>query len=295
MNSCHICGACEVEIEYDGIIRDGGLGRYTKSPIKMYRCRHCDAIWHEPILDMERYYESAEYRESLEGTTQEQDFYRLHDKENLDKFLYTGTAIFRNSVVADIGCGCGGFLDFVSGAASRIIAVEPSEYYRQIMSRKGFSVYPYAKDAIAENGGTVDVITSFDVIEHVNDPIEFMKDYYALLRGGGMGIVGTPTDAPVMRELLGEIYERTQLFSTQHMWVLGEKNLRIIAEKAGFKDIQVKYYQRYGIDNFIGWMREKKPNSSIISGNISDTLNSVWKRELESKGMADYIVMYVTK
>lgn len=294
-NSCKLCGSTEIKMEYEGLIRDGGLGKYTKSPVTMYRCCNCDVIWHEPVFEIGSYYESKEYRNALEGTTDEYDFYRLHDKDNLDKFQYTGTDIFRGKVVADVGCGCGAFLDFVKGAASKVIAVEPSEYYRKIMKKKGFEVYPYAKEAIQENAGKVDVITSFDVIEHVNDPIAFVKEYFELLSSDGIGIIGTPTDAPIMRELLGETYERTQLFSTQHLWVLGEKNLKMIAEKVGFKKIIIKYYQRYGIDNFIGWIKEKKPNSSIVSNNISETINSAWKTELESNGKADYIVLYVTK
>ena len=33
------------------------------------------------------------------------EFYRLHDKETLDKFKYIGTEIFRNRNVADIVVG----------------------------------------------------------------------------------------------------------------------------------------------------------------------------------------------
>lgn len=80
----------------------------------MYQCNDCDVIWHKPVLENNSYYESEEYRKSLEGTSEENDFYKLHDKESLDKFLYTGTSIFRNKVVADLGCGCGAFLDYVN-------------------------------------------------------------------------------------------------------------------------------------------------------------------------------------
>lgn len=295
MRKCNICGANISTIEYEGIIRDGGLGKYTKVPIKMYRCPVCDVIWHDSVLDTERYYETKEYRQSLEGSTEENDFYSLHDKESLDKFTYTGTDIYRNRVVADIGCGCGAFLDFISGVASKTIAIEPSVYYRNIMRKKNFVVYPYANDALEEWGGKVEVITSFDVIEHVNNPIDFVSDYYNLLCDGGIGIIGTPTEAPIMRELLGEVYEKTQLFSTQHLWVFGEQNLRLMAELVGFRKIKIRFFQRYGINNFIGWIREKKPNSSITSNGISETIDKVWKSELENKGLADYIVMYVTK
>ena len=178
---CKICGSKKTRIEYDGVIRDGGLGKYTRNNAKMYRCNTCGVIWHKPVHDNETYYESPEYREQLEGSTEEQDFYRLHDAETLNKFTYTGTTIFRNKNVADIGCGCGAFLDFVAGVAKNVIAVEPSKVYQEILNRKGFDAFAYSHDANNKWGGKIDVVTSFDVIEHVKDPVSFIKDIHDLL------------------------------------------------------------------------------------------------------------------
>lgn len=293
---CSLCGSGNIKITYDGTIRNGGLGRYTDTAVKMYRCLDCDVIWHEDVVDdLKQYYESREYRQSLEGSSEEDDFYRKHDWETLDKFQYTGTDIFRRKIVADIGCGCGAFLDFLKGVAASVIAVEPSETYRKIMDAKGFATYPYAGAAAADWAEKVDVVTSFDVIEHVSDPEGFMADVYHLLSYGGQAIIGTPTEAPVMRRLLGEIYERKLLFSTQHLWVFSEKNLRQMAQKAGFEKIGIKYYQRYGLGNLLGWLREKKPCSDIDEEFITPALNAVWKNECSEHGLADYIVIYLVK
>lgn len=293
---CKICGSENTDIIYNDLIRDGGLGQYTKKPIKIFQCKDCDVIWHEnKIDDVKKYYETEEYRKELEGSSEEEKFYELHDKETLDKLNYTGTTIFRNKVVADIGCGCGAFLDYVSGVAREVVAVEPSLKYRNIMSRKGFSTYSYADEAKKLYANKIDVITSFDVIEHVQSPESFIKDVYDLLTAGRKAIIGTPTDAPIMRSLLGKDYEKKLLFSTQHLWILSEKNLRITSEKCGFKNIDIKYYQRYGIDNMLGWLKDKEPKSEIKQKFITETLNNVWKAQLVDNGLADYIVLYLEK
>ncbi len=100
-----------------------------------------------------------------------------------------------------------------------------------------------------------------------------------------------------MRGLLGEIYERKVLFSTQHIWILGKENLTRIALKAGFKkeNIDIKFYQRYGIQNMIGWIREKEPCSDIEDVFFANTLDKVWKTECEAQGVSDYIVLYLEK
>lgn len=293
---CKICGSENIDIIYNDLIRDGGLGQYTKKPIKIFQCKNCDVIWHDnEIADVKEYYETEEYRNELEGSSEEEKFYELHDKETLDKLNYTGTTIFRNKVVADIGCGCGAFLDYISGVAREVVAVEPSLKYRNIMSRKGFSTYSYADEAKKLYANKIDVITSFDVIEHVQSPESFIKDVYDLLTVGGKAIIGTPTDAPIMRSLLGKDYEKKLLFSTQHLWILSEKNLRMISEKCGFKNIDIKYYQRYGIDNMLGWLKEKEPKSGIKQKFITETLNNVWKAQLVDNRLADYIVLYLEK
>lgn len=293
---CKICGSENIDIIYNGLIRDGGLGQYTKKPVKIFQCKNCDVIWHDnEIADVKEYYETEEYRNELEGSSEEEKFYELHDKETLNKLNYTGTTIFRNKVVADIGCGCGAFLDYISGVAREVVAVEPSLKYRNIMSRKGFSTYSYADEAKKLYANKIDVITSFDVIEHVQSPESFIKDVYDLLTAGGKAIIGTPTDAPVMRSLLGKDYEKKLLFSTQHLWILSEKNLGIISEKCGFKNIDIKYYQRYGIDNMLGWLKEKEPKSEIKQKFITETLNNVWKAQLVDNRLADYIVLYLEK
>lgn len=291
---CRICGSRKVAVIYDGIIRDGGLGKYTKENIPMYQCDECKVIWHDVVdADVAAYYESTQYRDSMEGTSEIEEFYRLHDKESLAKFTYTGTMRFRNKNVADIGCGGGAFLDYISGVAKEIIAIEPSAKYREAMAQKGYHTYAYAPDAAEAWSKKIDVITNFDVIEHVENPLQFIKDIQVLLADGGEAIIGTPTDAPIMRQLLGEIYEKKQLFSTQHLWIFAEENMRLMAKQAGFEQIEIKYFQRYGFNNFIGWLREERPCGSPPYSFVTETMNEFWKAEISSKGMSDYIVMYL--
>lgn len=186
--NCKLRNSNRVKIIYNDVIRNGGIGKYTQGPVPMYQCEECGTIWHEPIVsDMDEYYESPEYRAMMDEGSGEEEFYKNHDKETLEKFKYTGTDIFRNKVVADIGCGAGAFLDFLKGVASEIIAIEPSEPYRKILRGKGFSTYAYADDALQDYCGKADVITSFDVIEHVENPQAFLQSSYDLLAGGGTG------------------------------------------------------------------------------------------------------------
>lgn len=100
-----------------------------------------------------------------------------------------------------------------------MIAIEPSLTYRIVLNEKGYYTYAYATDAKSKWKGNLDIITSFDVIEHIESSFQFIKDAYELLKADGRAIIGTPTDAPIMKQLLGEVYEKKLLYSSQHLWI----------------------------------------------------------------------------
>ncbi len=293
---CKLCGSNNVNILCDRPLRDGGIGNYTKESVKVFQCKHCDVIWHDDYgNDIEEYYESKSYRIAVNGDFKVEDIYKSHDLRIIEKFEQTGTHIFRGKVVADVGCAVGAFLDFVNGVADTVIGIEPSELFREVLAEKGYPTYAYVQEAVVDYKNKIDVITSFDVIEHVDDPESFLKGIYDLLSEDGCSIIGTPTDAPIMRELLGESYEKQILFNTPHIWIFSEKNLKMLAEKCGFKNIEVKYYQRYGIDNLLGWLMRNKPQSDYNASFVTNTLKNVFKGQCEDNKLADFIVLHIKK
>ena len=295
MMRCKLCNCKDVTVTYEGRIRNGKVGNYTNENVKMFRCEKCGTIWHDLMdRDYKEYYQSEDYRNELEGTSDVRDFYRMHDGESLEKFRYTGTEVFRDKVVADIGCGAGGFLDYIQTVAKTIVAIEPSKKYRAAMREKGYAVFGYAKEALKEYRNKVDVIVSFDVIESVEEPQGFLEELYALLSDGGKAFIGTPTDAPIMREALGEAYE-SFLFSTQHPWVLSKGSFEVMVSRCKIADFSVKYYQRYGLGNFVYWLLNKEPGRHKGYDFITKTMNQVWISELEGQEKADYIVCEISK
>ncbi len=303
---CKICGSERIKVIYNGKIRAGGIGDWTEEDVPVYQCDDCKTIWHENLYDdIKEFYEGTKYRSQVNGSSDENLFYELHDGESADKFLYTGTKRFRHKTVADIGCGAGAWLDFVKGTAKTVIGIEPSKIFRDLIQRKGIDAFPYAEEAKAAYRDKVDVVTSFDVIEHVENPSAFLDDIYELLAPGGEAIVGTPTDTPVMRSLLGEVYEKMILFTVQHLWVFSPKGMRIMAEQAGFSEVEFKCFQTYDITNLLAWLQYKTPLSiggnygtpqkKVDYGFVTETLNAVYKSELEKNFMGDYFVAYLRK
>lgn len=289
MFSCKICGSIQSESAYHGPIRVGRFGTLSAEAQDIYRCAGCQAM----NLDIELaagYYTSEEYRKEVDGSGDTDHYFKLHDGEQLRHLSITGTQDFRGKVIADIGCGAGSFLDFVKGTAQTCVAVEPLQGFQQSLKSRGYHVFPYAAEAAREFKSKVDLATSFSVVEHIEDPLTFLKDIGNLLRSGGQVILSTPNRDDVLMKMLPEVYP-SFFYRKAHLWYFDEASLKRLAELAGFKHIEIIFRQRFGLGNFINWIREKVPKGDGSFDFISPTLNEIWKQELESKKVCDYLFL----
>lgn len=149
-------------------------------------------------------------------------------------------------------------------------------------------------EALKDYENEVDVITSFDVIEHVENPRLFMEECYKLCKRDGKIVIGTPTEQPIMRMAIEKEYD-SFLFSTQHLWILNKESLELSARLAGFKNIEIKYKQRYGLGNLVSWLKYKKPMGNMHYAYISDSIDKSYIANCEEHELADYIVIYAEK
>lgn len=290
MEKCRVCNSSDVKIIYTGKMRMGGV-QYLES-CTVYQCNKCSHIYHREFQVKDSYYESTQYRNEVDGSSDVTSFYHRGDASTLMKLEWTGTARFRDKVVMDVGCAGGMFLDYVKGIAKETIAVEPSEVFRAELKKRHI-VYPYVRDALKYEE-KVDIVCSFDVIEHIEDVNTFAKEIYESLRLGGEVIIGTPTIVAAYRDTLGEVWDAFN-FRTQHLSVFTSESLRYLFERIGFTDIVIKNVQRYDLGNLLAWCLYKEPRGNLKFPWISDTLNMVFKEELAASGAGDYLVLYGRK
>jgi SAM-dependent methyltransferase len=222
-------------------------------------------------------------------------FYQKHDAEILDKLNYTGTEIYRDKVYMDVGCGGGGLADFIRGVAQKVVLIEPTNGFAIKLREKDYEVYPDAKNALEYYSGKIQLLTSYDVIEHVEDPQIFLNDIYDLLEPGGVAFIGTPTEYPVLRKLLYERAFDSFVFSVQHLWVFSGKNLKLMARKCGFSNYDIQYFQRFGIGNLISWLQTGEPHGEVAYEFVTKSLDSVYKSEMAREETAEYLVLRLEK
>lgn len=291
---CKICGCRKIDTIWNDRIRNGKFGQLTETPVKMYQCGDCGTIWHDvDATGYADYYESEQYRQETNGGVAAEFFYQSFDEEVLRKLTWIGTSEIRGKIVADVGCAVGSLVDFWSGPAKKIIAIEPSKIFRKELKEKGYVVYPYISDAVAD-GAEADLVTSFDVIEHIEDPVLFVKEIYDLCSSGGRVVIGTPAEYAIARRLAGHAFEQFQ-FRHQHPWIFTKDALELMAIKAGFTIEKTAYKQRYNFSNLLMWLSEGKPNGNGHLPFITQELEDEYIRSCEEKQVADYLLIYLRK
>jgi hypothetical protein len=96
---CRICNAAEWQILYEGPIRMGKFGEFSKEDHVVWKCSKCQSgfIALEPLN-----YELSDYREMVDDRDLPNHFYKLHDKEQADKLKMIGTENIREKIIADV-------------------------------------------------------------------------------------------------------------------------------------------------------------------------------------------------
>src|SRR5205814_675067 len=90
-----------------------------------------------------------------------------------------------------------------------------------------------ARDHPAEDG----IVTAFDIIEHVEDPVTFLEEIAGMLVPGGGVVLTTPDTGHALRYLMGKRWPMLQ--PMQHTTLMSRLGVRIALERAGFQEVVV--------------------------------------------------------
>jgi len=139
-------------------------------------------------------------------------------------------------VLVDVGAGYGTFCEEAArlGSFSRVIALEPQPHLAQTCRDKGLEVIEAPVEQARLEAG-VDVVTSFEVIEHLFSPRAFIERCAAILRPGGLVMVTCPNVRGFDVETLGET---SATVDAEHLNYLHPESLGALLERCGFTVVE---------------------------------------------------------
>ena len=137
----------------------------------------------------------------------------------------------------DVGCGVGIFLQQVKINGWKAIGVDMSADSVAYARARGLAVRRGKIEELTFRPGSFDVITLFQTIEHIKDPIKTLEKLYLLLRRGGILVLTTPNEESVLAKAQGKFWFGYR--NIEHLYFFNEQSLTVLQKKVGFKRISI--------------------------------------------------------
>ncbi len=236
---CPLCGT------------DGGRVLLRDGERTVLRCRACTLGYLSPFPSAEEL--SAMYGHSY--------YFRDERYESNLRGLVTGPLRKRvpGGRVLDVGAGGGLFLRLAREAGFDAEGIDTSAASVELCQKEGLRVRQASLTDLAGADGSYDMITLWDVIEHLEHPLEHVIAARRLLRPGGWLVMKTPhidwSMLAMSRLMKPFASPRVVLGYPGHVVYFNRASMELVLTKAGFK---VDEIQR------VGALREKSRKSLSV-------------------------------
>lgn len=247
--ACNLCGSSEYDLLYPGTLDGRGhpeveayrctnFGYGKHHPI--VRCRRCGLVYANPrysadeLLDEYEAVEDPLYEQERQG--------RVLTFERHLRPIEQMVGDPHDKRLLDVGCYTGVFLEIAEAHGWEAYGVEPSQWAARLCRERGLRVRTGTLEEAEFPNDFFDVATSWDVIEHLTDPLGHLREVRRVLKPGGLVAVHTiDIQAPFAR-LMGS---RWPWLMEMHIYYFSRRTLATMLQKVGFEVIRAEAQGRY--------------------------------------------------
>ncbi|MGC8654647.1 MAG: class I SAM-dependent methyltransferase [Candidatus Kryptoniota bacterium] len=148
----------------------------------------------------------------------------------------------------DVGCGDGSFIMRVKDRFDEVFGIDVSPTAVELCRKGGIKAIQVNlnNQTIPYPDGFFDTVVSLEVIEHIFDPLSFLKEIYRVMTPGGILIISTPNIRKLQRifSIIMGHFPRTSYdpvgFDGGHLHYFTSKDLSNLLLESGFKPTIVR-------------------------------------------------------
>ena len=245
---CNLCGADDTRLVFPGIVQ------HQKGDWEAFRCTHTGYGHHLPVVECRRCgmryanprfteaeilsrYEDVEdpvYLEQLPGRLLTFDA-RLRHMER-----FTGPSEGRR--LLDVGAYVGACVQVARDRGWDAHGIEPGHWAVSAAQSMGLNVQQGTMHTNPPPPASFDVVTSWDVIEHLTDPLREVHAFAQALKPGGWLAIHTMDCASPFARLMGK---RWPWLMEMHLYYFNRRTLTAMLELAGFEIRHIYAESRY--------------------------------------------------
>ena len=241
-----LCPACESGDREDYCQKNGFM---------IKRCADCGSIFCSPrpaMSQLQKFYlnssSSKFWAEQFLPTVVEarrEKLFKPKAKQIYDLLSLRG---LQPQNICDVGAGHGLLLEELQRFwhTAAFYAIEPGRESAAICRHKGFKVLEKMVEEAHEWRESADLVTCFEVIEHVFNPRNFIASIYRLIKKGGFclitGLGGDGFDIQVLGD------ESRSIFPPHHLNFMSVRGLEQIFTNVGFTNVEITTPGKLDVD-----------------------------------------------
>lgn len=192
----------------------------------------------------------------------------------------------KGAKILDFGCGTGGFLHLIKDEYD-VYGVEMSDIYRNILEKENLKMYKYIDNVNTK----FDIICLWHVFEHLDKPLEILKNISEKLKKNGKIYIEVPhsNDILINRYDCDDFKKFT--YWSEHLILHTKESLKTFIEAVDLNVIDIINIQRYDLINHLYWLAKGKPGGQKKWDDMNvDVLNNQYKKLLINSNESDTIL-----
>lgn len=216
----------------------------------LVQCLNCGLVYVSPRPNAEDLYElygESYFHNDDSGTVGYSNYVR--DEQNIRKTfrrrLKRVERFADPGKLLDVGCAAGFFLSEAQNSGWQVEGLDVSPFAVNY-TRDTFGI-PAQQGALLDLDypeNTYDLVTMWDVIEHVPDPHAHLDKIAGLLKPGGIFALATPDVDSLPAKLTGKRWVGYKL-QEEHIYYFSADTLRAMLNRAGFDVVDVYHVGKY--------------------------------------------------
>jgi 2-polyprenyl-3-methyl-5-hydroxy-6-metoxy-1,4-benzoquinol methylase len=259
---CILCGSDKLSIFYN-----------TKNT-DLLICSDCEFIFSDPMPDsktLNELYGKSYFICDSEEQMKYQDYHKEEKgirKSSEKRLGWISKYINPPGKLLDIGCAAGYFMDTAVNHGWEVYGTDISEYCINFAKGNFKEIRPFygplKKHKFDDN--FFDIITMWDVLEHLPDPLDEMKEVNRILKPGGILVIMTPNIKSMIAKVTGKkwiLYQSPHI----HLTYFSPDSSRLLIDKTGFEILKIKKFWhggkhveiRYALERMVIYSRIFKP------------------------------------
>lgn len=213
--------------------------QFQKNGFDYVLCRHCGTLYADPRPSPEML--GSLYKDSKSAKYWVEDFFKPVAEVRREKIFkpraeYAAKAIPLEPgwVIGDVGAGFGIFLEELSKIVplAQSIAIEPSIEMAAMCKAKNIKVIEAMLEDVEGWDGKFNLLTAFELFEHLFDPGLFLRKIRALLMNGGYLLLTTLNGEGFDISML---WERSRsVMPPQHINFFNPDSIEALLKSSGF-------------------------------------------------------------